>query len=437
MFSDTVELRPDRRMINRSGSPLASLLPSRKARVPARVAPRENEGAGAAEHPGPLHTPRPEGPLVWLHVGSEIEALGIPDLIDRLREERDDLAFLVTVARRGPDELLASRLPRDADVQRAPGATVHAVTTFLDLWKPDVCIWADNALEPVLINATGKVGIPLFLVDARAPERTGWRWFPGQRRALLRRFSFIIASDAQSADSLQALGAPADRIEVMGFLQVGSAPLPCSDAERDNLALVLAARPVWFAAGATEAEVPMVIEAHRQAIRRAHRLLLILQPENLSEGPAMAERLEADGWATGLRSRDDDPEPEVEIFVADQPEELGLWYRLSPIALMGGSLAGENPRAVQNPFEAAALGSAVLFGPHVGPWALSYERLRGAGAARSVSDRESLARAVEFLLAPDMVAAMAAAAWELTTAGAEATDRIVMLTMDALDTRGV
>jgi len=434
VVSELVELRPDHSMEHRLKPPLFSLLPVRN---PARGASRGNARARPAEHPGALRASRPEWPLVWLQVGSELEALGIPDLINRLREQRDDLAFLVTVRRRGPDELLASRLPRDVDVQRAPGATVHAVMTFLDLWKPDVCIWGDNTLEPILINAADSAGIPLFLVDARTPERTGWRWFPGQRRALLRKFSFIIASDTQSADNLKAAGAPADRIEVMGFMQVGSAPLPCSLAERDTLAEVLAARPVWFAAGVTEAEVPMVIDAHRQAIRRAHRLLLILQPENLSDGPDLAQRLEDEGWASGLRSRDDDPEPEVEIFVADQPEELGLWYRLSPISLMGGSLAGENPRAVQNPFEAAALGSAVLFGPHVGPWSLSYERLRGVGAARSVSDRESLARAVEFLLAPDMVAAMATAAWELTTAGAEATDRIVALALDALDARGV
>ena len=384
-------------------------------------APTGGIAVPGAHGPGQAQPSAPDGPLVWLHVGSEIEALGLPDLINRLREEREDLAILVTVTRRGPDELLAARLPRNADVQRAPGATTHAVTAFLERWRPDVCIWADNVLEPVLINAAAKADVPLFLVDARVPERTGWRWFPGQRRALLRRFSFIIASDTHSADGLKALGAAPDRIEVMGFMQVGSAPLPCSQAERDSLAEVLAARPVWFAAGVTEAEVPMVIEAHRQAIRRAHRLLLLLQPENLSDGAALAERLEAEGWATGLRSRDDEPEPEVEIFIADQPDELGLWYRLSPISLMGGSLAGENPRAVQNPFEAAALGSAVLFGPHVGPWALSYERLRGAGAARAVTDRDSLARAVEFLLAPDMVAAMATAAWELTTADRKST----------------
>ncbi len=419
--------------------------PSQDSALPTSGAPgkgRDSDPADAprpetAQGPGAPQPQRPSGPRVWLQVGSELEALGIPDLIDRLSEERDDLAFLVTVARRGPDELLASRLPRDTDVQRAPGGTAHAAASFLDQWQPDICIWADNTLDPVLIAATDKAGVPLFLVDARVPERTGWRWFPGQRRTLLRRFSFIIAGDAQSAAGLKALGVSPDRIETMGYLQVGSAPLTCSPSERDSLAARLAARPVWLAAGVTDAEVPMCVEAHRQAIRRSHRLLLIIQPENLSDGPALAARLESEGWATGLRSRDDEPEPEAEIFVADLSEELGLWYRLSPIAVMGGSLAGENPRAVQNPFEAAALGSAVLFGPHVGPWRGCYERLRGAGAARAVTDLASLARAIEFLLAPDMVAAMATAAWELTTAGAQATDRIVALTIDALDTRGV
>ncbi len=380
---------------------------------------------------------RPEGPLVWLHVGSEQDALGIPDLIEQLHAERDDIAILVTITRRGPDELLAARLPREAAVQRAPGPTSHAVAQFLDQWQPDACIWTASTLEPVLIGAADRAGIPLFLVDAHVPDRAGWRWLPGQRRALLKRFAFVIASDTQAADGLRALGVPVERLETMGALQIGSTPLPCSEAERDALAELLAARPVWLAAGVTGGEVEAVIGAHRQAMRRAHRLLLVLHPEDLADGPALAERLEAEGWATGLRSRDDEPDPGVEVFVADLPEELGLWYRLAPIAVMGGTLAGEHPRAVQNPFAAAALGSAVLFGPHVGPWAESYERLRGAGAARAVSDRASLARAVEVLLAPDMAAAMATAAWELTTAGAEATDRLVGLTLDALDDRGV
>lgn len=430
-------------MASRPRMALAAFLASQKLRGRARAerrlahetaAGRENE-ARATERLGATALPRPDGPLVWFHVGSEAEAMGLPELIDRLREMRDDLGVLITTARHGPDELLAARLPRNVAVQYAPYGTGPGVAAFLDHWAPDVAVWAENRLEPALIEATHHAGIPMFMIDARVPDRPGWRWLPGLRRALLRQFDFVLAGDERAAAGLMALGVSKDRIEATGFLQEGTAPLPCSQAERDTLAEVLAARPVWLASGVSGSEIEMVVEAHRQAMRRSHRLLLVLVPEVEDDGPGLAKALEDDGWVVGLRSQDDEPEPEVEIFVADLAEELGLWYRLSPISVMGGTLAGTG--RARNPFEAAALGSAVLFGPHMGLWRESYERLREAGAARAVSDGESLVRAVEFLLSPDKVAEMAAAAWEVTTSGAEATDRIVELVVDALEKRGV
>lgn len=404
-------------------------------RLAREVAAGSESDVRGSERLGATNVARPDGELVWLHVGSEAEAMGIPELLDRLRDEREDMAFLITTARHGADGLLTARLPRAVVVQHAPYGSGPGVGAFLVHWHPDVAIWADNRLEPALIEATGNAGIPLFLINARVPERPGWRWLPGLRRALLKRFSYVLAGDERSAQGLRALGVAADRIEVKGFLQEGAAPLTCSQAERDSLAETLAARPVWLAAGVSSGEIAMVVEAHTQAMRRSHRLLLVLVPEREEDGPGLAEALEADGWVVGLRSRDDEPEPDVEIFVADLPQELGLWYRLSPIALMGGTLAGEG--RVRTPFEAAALGSAVLFGPHTGLWRESYERLREAGAARAVSDAPSLTRAVEFLLSPDKVAEMAAAAWEVTTSGAEATDRVAELVVEALETKAI
>ena len=406
---------------------LAAQKPRGRARAERRLRQETEAGQAEAERVGErlgaTDISRPEGAFIWLHVGSEAEALGIPELIDRLREERDEIGVLITTARHGPDELLSARLPRDVVVQYAPYGLGQAPDAFVAHWRPDVVVWADNQLEPALIEAVHRAGAPMFLVDARVPDRPGWRWLPGLRRALLKRFSNILAGDERSAEGLKALGVVPDRVEAIGFLQEGTAPLPCSQAERDSLAEVLAARPVWLAAGVTPREIKMVVQAHQQAIRRAHRLLLVLAPWQRDDGPELAKQLEAEGWLVGLRSVDDEPEADVEIFVVDLPDELGLWYRLSPISLMGGTLMGEIPQAARNPYEAAALGSAVLFGPHVGLWRESYARLREAGAARAVADTASLARAVEYMLAPDKVAEMAAAAWEVTTSGAEATDR--------------
>ncbi len=398
------------------------------------LAGREDPERGG-ERLGLSRVARPEGPLIWIHVGSEAEALAMPDLIDRLRDGGRSPAVLMTAARHGPHDQLAARLPDNVIVQYAPYDYPACVDAFLSHWRPDVAIWADNQLEPALIDSAHRAGIAIFLIDARVPDRPGWPRLPGIRRAVLVRFRHVLAGDTRSALGLQALHVPSDRIEAVGFLQEGIAPLPCSHAERDSLGEMIATRPVWLAAGHTKAEIPILVGAHGQAMRRAHRLLLVMAPDTPEAGPPLAAELEQNGWVVGLRSRDDDPDADVEIFVADLPDELGLWYRLSPVAFMGGSLTSGNTHPVRNPFEAAALGSAVLSGPCHGLWHESFERLRESGAAKAVIDTNSLARAVEQLLSPDVVAEMAAAAWEVTTSGAEASDRIVALVTEALAER--
>ena len=86
-----------------------------------------------------------------------------------------------------------------------------------------------------------------------------------------------------------------------------------------------------------------------------------------------------------------------------------------------------------SPLDAAALGSAVLFGPHVGAHADTYTRLTAAGAARTVTSAETLGSALLTLIAPDHAATMALSGWQIATEGAELTDRLVDMVQDRLD----
>jgi 3-deoxy-D-manno-octulosonic-acid transferase len=109
---------------------------------------------------------------------------------------------------------------------------------------------------------------------------------------------------------------------------------------------------------------------------------------------------------------------------------LGLWYRVAPISLVGGSL---QPIGGHNPFEPAALGSAILHGPYVTNFVDIYQRLSEAGAARLVTGPDTLSEAVHELMNPDKAAAMAHAAWEVVSQGAEVTDRALDAIFDRLD----
>ena len=73
----------------------------------------------------------------------------------------------------------------------------------------------------------------------------------------------------------------------------------------------------------------------------------------------------------------------------DTMGEMELWYRLAGSALVGGSLVAKGGHT---PYEPAALGCAILHGPHVANFAAAYERLDTEGAALQVSGTEDLAQ---------------------------------------------
>ena len=147
----------------------------------------------------------------------------------------------------------------------------------------------------------------------------------------------------------------------------------------------------------------------------------------------MARALGEAGLRVALRAEGEEPEDNTQVYLADGTGEMGLWLRLAPLALLGGTLPGG--AGGRNPNEAAALGSALLHGPVVAPHAEAWGRLDAAGAARVVLNGAELGRAVDALLAPDRVAAMAHAGWDVATRGAEVSNRVADLIHEALARR--
>ena len=373
---------------------------------------------------------RPPGELVWFHAGVGTRPDALVELARRHTARRAGGGAVVTF---GAEPGITLAPPLCADV--APSENAKDIRCFLDHWRPDAVLLAGDVVQPVALTEAQDRGIPVCLVDARIPETVArrLRWAPGAGASLFRDVAWIITSTEAEAQTFRRLRAPAERVEAAGHLEEGTAPLPCNRTDHSALAALLAARPVWLAAPVEAGEVEAVIAAHARASRLAHRLLLILCPADPEDGPALRDRLEAEDWQAALRSDGGEPDAEVRVFVADVPGEAGLWYRLSPVTFLGRSLlrGGQG----HDPCEPAALGSAILTGPETGRYRGLFQRFLAAGAARTVSTGEALGEAVADLLAPDRSAEMARRAWEITSSGAELTDRVLDLLGTALDER--
>ncbi len=375
-----------------------------------RVGQGKEDAERLSERLGQTSRMRPPGPLIWLHGASVGEGLSLAPLAQRLRDGRPDVTVLVTTTTRASATLLASRLPDGAIHQYAPLDSPRAVTAFLDHWRPSVGVFVESELWPNLILAAKARGVRLALVSARMSPGSlrGWRRFPRAARAVLGAFEVILARDEVSAEGFRSLGA-----KVAGFadMKVGA---PAPEVEQDDLAglrATLAERTVLLAASTHPGEEAPVLEAFARAGDES--ALLILAPRHPERGAAV-EALALDaGFSVARRSEGFGPEG-VDVYVADTLGELGLWYSLAALAVIGGSLIGGV--GGHNPLEPARLGCPFVSGRHVENWPV-YRELEAHGATRLADDPVDLAllfqRAIED---PSSLKAMAQTARSLVTA---------------------
>ena len=387
---------------------------------------RRNTAAVQNSYPG-----RPEGRLIWGHAADRGHVDALLQLHERLAVQRHGLSLLLT-AKEGIAEESHARHP-SVIFQVLPEESVAAAEGFLSHWKPDICIWTGGDLQPAILTCADRHGIPLCLVDAEEDmlSRPAWRWFPDLPRWLLRRFEFIMARDAGTARFLRRMGVRDTDISVTGPFLAGTVSLPYNQSDRDELASILRGRPIWLAAMLKTGEIDTVLSAHREVSKLSHRVLLIMVPEDPDEREVFAEALSENGiryiqWSEGAL-----PEETTQVILADTRGEMGLWYRIAPISFLGSSLVAGAHGC--DPNEPAAHGSAILYGPNIRKYLHSYSRFAEAGAARIVKDADTLAAAVKRLIPPDRSAAMAHAAWDVASRGAELTDRIADVIHDTLD----
>jgi 3-deoxy-D-manno-octulosonic-acid transferase len=338
-----------------------------------------------AERRGEASEPRPNGPLIWLHSASVGEMLAVVPLIERIRAQ--GFAVLVTSGTVTSAALAEHRLPPGALHQFIPLDAPRYVGRFLDHWQPDLALFVESDLWPNLIMAAARRRIPMIMVNGRLSERSfrRWRLVPSVIAALLSRFDLCLTQSAADANRYGQLGAP--RVNSTGNLKLDVPPPPVDDAALHKLKAVIGSRPVIAAASTHAGEETTVIAAHRRLRAKIPALLTVIAPRDPARGESIAEIAKVAGLSVGLRSRDELPNKDIDIYVADTLGELGLIYRIAPIVFMGGSLASHGG---QNPIEAIRLDAAVVHGPNVWNFAEIYATLDQADAARLVTDEETL-----------------------------------------------
>lgn len=391
-MSDPLALRAYRFVAATSG-PIASALLRR------RLAAGKEDPARIGERRGIASAPRPEGTVIWVHGASVGESLSILPLIDALTERHPGATCLVTTGTVTSAHLMAERLPPGAIHQYAPIDHPRAVRAFLDHWRPDTGLFVESELWPCLIGAAQDRAIPLALVNGRMSPRSfeGWQKRPAAARALLDAFTVILGQDEANAERLTKLSGR--EVTRTGNLKHAAPELPVDARDLHQLTEAVVGRPVWLAASTHPGEEADIIAAHAQVAERLGGLLTIIAPRHPARGDEVAAMATEAGFKVARRSKNDIPGADDAIYLADTLGELGLFYRLSDVTFVGGSLSGTGGH---NPLEPARLGCAIVTGPDLFNFGDIYRDMRKAGGAAIVRNGRDLAGSLNRLLRDPM-----------------------------------
>ena len=374
--------------------PVAPLLLRRRASRGKEDPARLDERLGHAS------ADRPAGPLVWVHGASVGETLSALPLVERIGRERPGVTVLVTSGTRASADLLRPRLPPFAVHQYVPIDAPGAAARFLDHWRPDLLVLLESELWPNLLLQAKARGCRLALVSARITDHSaeGWSRLKGAARRLLSGFDLILTQDDLSAQRLETLGAT---VQGRANLKLVGSPLEHDRGEFERLSSAMGDRAVVVSASTHTGEEALADEA---VARLPDRPLHIIAPRH----PARADAIEAErmlaGRSVARRSRGEALAPDVDVYLADTLGELGLFFRLADVVVLGGGWT--EGVGGHNPLEPARLGKATVSGPSVGNWRCVFAGMVEADAVR-LAEPSQLAEVVGDLLAhPDEASAL-------------------------------
>lgn len=357
-----------------------------------RAAKGKEERGRAPERLGYASAKRPQGALIWLHAASVGETMALAPLIERILAAQIEIVLTTgTVASaRLAREKFGTRLAH----QYAPLDMRAALRCFLAHWQPDLALVCESEIWPMRIKELARRRIPQILLNARLSDRSFRAW---KRRKFFAReifscFAEVICQTEEDAARYKFLGAA--RVAVSGNLKA-DVILPAKAAELARYQSAIGARPSWAAISTHAGEEQMAARAHSLLRKRYPDLLTIIVPRHLERLPAIIAELQSKHYKFVRKSCGETPNAQTDILLGDTIGDMGLYLRLTEIAFVGKSLAGEGGH---NPLEPALAGAAILTGPNIDNFRETYRELMKNEAARFVDDSTMLAGCVHHLL---------------------------------------
>ena len=317
------------------------------------------------------------------------------------------------------------------------------VKSALRTVRPRAIVLTESEIWPNFIRMAKKMGVPLFLINARVSDRSAPRykaakWFFGE---VLSCFTKIFAQSDLDKARLVAAGAPTDKVEVTGSFKfdvahrneakekelrewilgsdrvgAGSNNLKgdAADANKTlNVPKILLGGSTW--PGEDEVLLGIYKRLTQTSNNSKTQTLLVIAPRHFEKADAIEANIRKYGFACVRRSREakekdegeqrKDPKSAVRlgtspspVYLADTTGELMGLYGIADVVFVGKSLCAHGS---QNMIEPCLCGKPTLVGPYTENFRPVMSDLLVSDAILQVKDAKELEEKIVDLFGKD------------------------------------
>lgn len=369
-----------------------------------------------------------EKPIIWCHAVSVGEVQASRPLIQSLQTQYPHHQILITTMTPTGSERVQSLFADSVAHCYLPYDLPFLIKRFLKRVHPVFGIIMETEIWPNILLECKQQSIPVVLANARMSARSAkaYHRLPSFTKTVLRSLSLIAAQSDNDRQRFIELGADPEHTQTTGNLKF-EIRLPASLSEECAIMRRFwdESRPVLVAASTHEGEEEIILDACKQVRDIFPTLLLILVPRHPERFDRVATLSQRNGLKTLRRSDKLACSEDVQVLIGDTMGELLLFYGASDLAFIGGTLV---PHGGQNLLEPAALGRAVITGPHYFNFQEISKQFIKTGAAIEIHNAETLTDAVIKLLKdPEKRASMGEAGQRLIAESQGATQRLLGL----------
>ncbi|MDE0765799.1 MAG: hypothetical protein OSB15_06955 [Amylibacter sp.] len=334
---------------------------------------------------------RPKNKIIWCHAASVGEFNTLEILIPEMKEKFSNYDILITVSNITAYKQAESWIDNQLYVAVAPLDFKTVLKRFIKTWAPIVLITMENELFPNRIMLAKKYNCKVIWVNARLSKKSMKFWQKNSTLTnhLIKNIDHVFAQDNIAFDRFHTLGFNRQNLtETENLKKFRSFPIaPIDDVKRVND--IFPYNKTICAASTHSGEDEILIAAFNEALIAEPQLKMIIVPRHPKRMSEITKLIEKQDLKYSIRSINNLPTKNDQIFLADTMGELTLWYSASATTFVAGSLL---PIGGHTPFEPAAYGSAIIHGQHFSNFQKIYTELdqkEGAFIASSATEISS------------------------------------------------